>query len=134
MHPVAGAGAGAGESHCVTSGIPVGSSSSPNAEIERFLKKYRYRYHPNIEASVTADESATLLFTLMRGEPCSGADIAGALNCSPRRAYTITEKLRRHGCIERARHGSWIITERGRLACALVMHRSTTAAVLDQAS
>jgi biotin operon repressor len=82
---------------------------------------------------VTADETATLLFTLMRGEPCSGADIADALNCSPRRAYTVIEKLRRHGCIARARHGSWIITERGRLACALAMRRSTDAGVLNQA-
>lgn len=73
---------------------------------------------------MTTEETAALLFGLMIGRPFTGAEAAGALRCSQRRGYTIVDKLRKLGCLERARHGSWIITEKGRLASALAMGRA----------
>ena len=82
---------------------------------------------------MTADETLTLMMALTARRPLESRQIAQGLDTSVEHAYYVANGLKRLGALEKPRYGHWTITEKGRIACALAMHKdpSLVAAFFD---
>lgn len=72
---------------------------------------------------MTQDETITLLMALVAERPLQSRDIANGLGCSIEHAYYVANSLRNAGALAKPRYGHWSITEKGRIASALAMHK-----------
>lgn len=72
---------------------------------------------------MTDDETLTLMMALVSKSPLKSREIAQGLDSDVAHAYYVASGLRRQGALEKPRYGHWTITEKGRIACALAMHK-----------
>lgn len=63
------------------------------------------------------------MMALVSERPLESREIARGLDSSVDHAYYIANGLRTAGALTKPRYGHWSITEKGRLACALAMHK-----------
>lgn len=70
---------------------------------------------------MTPDESLTLMMALVADGPLRSRDIARGLYCTPTRALRIANSLLATQALSHPRYNHWVITEKGRIACALLM-------------
>lgn len=73
---------------------------------------------------MTADETLILMMALICDKhPLTTRDIVLGLDVRADRAYYVASRLRQQGVLTKPRFGEWAITEKGRIACALAMHK-----------
>jgi hypothetical protein len=83
--------------------------------------------------AMTTDETLTLMMALISQTPIGSREIAQGLDCSLMSAHKIACDLKVAGGLQAVRNGVWRISEKGRIACALSMHKdpSLCAAFFD---
>jgi biotin operon repressor len=82
-----------------------------------------------VMANITEDETLLLLTLLSYGGAASTTHLREALCLSSSRIWHLALGLEEHGAVIHPRYGRYSLTEKGRIACALVMHKRPDLAV-----